>query len=246
MVGMPGESSRALTLHERLRDDLRAKIDSGIYGPGERIPSENELSQIYGMSRVTVRSALNELVSEGLLVRRKGSGTYVSPHAKGTSAYLTGSFSENCRRKGMVPSTRVLRHVRVIPPSDVVEMLGGADDEVWEVRRVRLADGLPCVLEIDYLPRACDALVGRISDDVSLFELLKQEGIGPVVGFDDRFGARAAGPRLAQVLACSEQTPLLEVLERLSDPAGQVIYVNRQYIVPERYTHEVGTSRSYL
>lgn len=246
MVGMPDESSRVLTLHERLRDDLRAKIDSGIYGPGERIPSENKLSQIYGMSRVTVRSALNELVNAGLLIRRKGSGTYVSPRAKGTSAYLTGSFSENCRRKGMTPSTRVLGHARVIPPADVVEMLDGIDDEVWEVRRVRLANNLPCVLEIDYLPHSIDALVDRISDDTSLFELLKREGIGPLVGFDDRFGARAAGPRLAQVLSCPEQAPLLEVLERLSDPAGRIIYVNRQYIVPERYTHEVGTSRSYL
>ena len=246
MVGMPGESSRALTLHERLRNDLRAKIDSGIYGPGERIPSENELSQIYGISRVTVRSALNDLVSDGLLIRRKGSGTYVSPRAKGTNSYLTGSFSENCRRKGMVPTTQVLRHARVIPPEDVAEMLDGVDEEVWEVQRIRLADGSPCVLEIDYLPQSCGALIDRLVDNVSLFELLKQEGIGPVVGFDDRFGARSAGQRLAQILSCSEQTPLLEVLERLSDPAGRVIYVNRQYIVPERYTHEIGTSRNYL
>ena len=134
----------------------------------------------------------------------------------------------------MVPTTQVLRHARVIPPEDVVEMLDGVDEEVWEVQRIRLADGSPCVLEIDYLPQ------------FSLFELLKQEGIGPVVGFDDRFGARSAGQRLAQILSCSEQTPLLEVLERLSDPAGRVIYVNRQYIVPERYTHEIGTSRNYL
>lgn len=73
------ENRYAFTLQEQLRADLSRKIEDGIYKPGDRLPSESELVEAYGVSRVTVRAALGMLVDEGVLVKRRGKGTFVRP-----------------------------------------------------------------------------------------------------------------------------------------------------------------------
>jgi GntR family transcriptional regulator len=228
----------AITLHEQLRETIREKIEAGIYAPGSKISSENELCQTYSLSRVTVRRALGDLVDEGLLVKRKGVGTFVSSQIPESHGYLTGSFSDNCRKKGMVPKTKIVSIGSSIPPADVAEALGETC-EVRFVRRIRFADEEPAVLEIDYLPAALAFLADEVEDDSSLFRLLADHHLGPVTGFEDSFGVRLAGQELAGELQCDEDTPLLEVLELLSDPDGRMVYVNRQYIVTSRYTHVV-------
>lgn len=118
----------------------------------------------------------------------------------------------------------------------------GENNEVIEVHRIRLADNRPCVLEIDYLPIGLRPVAEKLTEHPSMFRLLKQEGIGPIVGFDDRFGACLAGDAISTDLECDPGTPLLTVLERLSDASSVTIYVSQQYIVTDRYTHQTGTT----
>ena len=234
-------TNQPLTQYECLRDDLRNKIDSGIYAPGDRIPSENELCKIYSVSRVTVRNAIQGLVEDGLLVKKKGSGTYVSPKPTASNSYLIGSFTDNCKRGGMVPSTQVKSIRKINPPSSVSEMLGGVG-EVIEVQRIRLANGTPCILEIDYLPIFLEQVANSLLTEPSMFEALKQAEVGPIAGFEDRFGACLAGAGISQDLSCDPSNPLLTVLEQLSDSNGTPIYVSQQFINTERYTHRIGAS----
>ena len=73
------DTNNAVPLYEQLRVALRERLDSGVLDPGERLPSETELCQKYGVSRITVRRAVDELVEEGILERRQGKGTFVAP-----------------------------------------------------------------------------------------------------------------------------------------------------------------------
>src|SRR5207253_644355 len=121
---------------------------------GRAIPSERLLTQELGVSRLTVRAALDELVRDGYLTRRHGSGTYVSEPKIALPLTLT-SFSEDMRRRGMVPGSRTIelavasagarlcRHLELSP-----------EDPVVRVRRLRLADGEPMALETLHVPAA--------------------------------------------------------------------------------------------
>src|SRR6266571_6118621 len=119
---------------------------------GDAIPSERRLSAEYGMSRLTVRAALDELVREGYLVRRHGSGTFVGEPKIAQQLTLT-SFTEDMRRRGMVADSRTisLENVHAGPQvGRALHVSPGA--RVFRIRRLRLADDVPMALETLHVP----------------------------------------------------------------------------------------------
>src|ERR687888_1563245 len=116
-------------------------------GVGQAIPSERRLSTELGVSRLTLRAALDELVREGYLVRRHGSGTYVGQPKIAQQLTLT-SFSEDMRRRGMVPDSRTVELRRIHAGPQVGRALNVSPDaRVFQIRRLRLAGGGPVALE---------------------------------------------------------------------------------------------------
>src|ERR671935_2659212 len=114
---------------------------------GEAIPAERRLSRELGVSRLTLRAALDDLVREGYLVRRHGSGTFVSEPKIAQRLTLT-SFSEDMRRRGMVPDSRTIGLENVHAGPQVARALRISPSErVYRIRRLRLADGEPMALE---------------------------------------------------------------------------------------------------
>lgn len=141
------------TKHVVVREYLRGLVDDEL-GPGDRIPSERDLCQRFGVSRMTVRQAVDALVVDGVLDRVQGRGTFVAQHKVDMQLRLT-AFDDEMRRRGMEPSSRVLRAATMPAPRDVaaaLELEPGA--EVVYLRRVRLADGAPMALEENWCPRA--------------------------------------------------------------------------------------------
>lgn len=99
----------AVTLQEQLHDELLKQIKSGQYQPGDRIPSEMQLSAMYHISRVTVRNAIQQLVDEDLLIKRHGKGTICkSCCPQRRSLYRGGSFTDTCLRMNATPSTMII------------------------------------------------------------------------------------------------------------------------------------------
>ncbi len=94
----------AVTLQEQLHDELFEQIQSGKYQPGDRIPSEMQLSQMYDISRVTVRNAIQQLVDEKILVKRHGKGTFVKVAVHTEGVFTGGSFTDTCLRMNATPS----------------------------------------------------------------------------------------------------------------------------------------------
>ena len=143
-------------------------------GVGTAIPSERQLSADLGVSRLTVRAALDDLAREGYLVRRRGSGTYVQQPKISQQLTMT-SFSEDMRRRGMAPSSTTLSLTRQLAGPRLGRFLNvSPGDEVVVVKRLRLADGVSMAIETLHIPAGVVPGVEPRDLEGSFYELLRE------------------------------------------------------------------------
>jgi GntR family transcriptional regulator len=149
------QESGKIPLYMRIKDALIDRIRSGGLQAGEKIPTEAELSAEFRVSRATVRQALTELVHEGVLVRKQGSGTFVNKPKIETQLRSLYSFSESIREMGLTPETRLIDLDVVLPKTYILDKLGLPQGElVYKLLRLRLVNGEPVMTETTYLPYA--------------------------------------------------------------------------------------------
>jgi GntR family transcriptional regulator len=148
--------------YEQIAEYLRGRIASA--EPGDRLPSDAELCDRFGVSRMTARQAVQVLAAEDLVVRRRGAGTFVAPRRVPRKLGSPLSFTESMKRRGMTASSRLLER-REIQPSDAErESLGlGPSESAYMLERLRLADGTPMAIERAIMPVS---LVDSLSRDV--------------------------------------------------------------------------------
>lgn len=218
------EQSTSQPLHLQVRASLCGSIERGVYAPGERIPSERELADELGMSRMTVRRALEDLVRDGVLERRSTSGTFVRDAAvvRRVGVESTLGLTQLLREGGAEPGSRLLSFVVRPAPSQVAAQLAlpvGA--RVIALRRLRLANGQPFCIEASYLPSA--RVPGLAADDLagsaSLYRLLEERyGIVPGTS-DELLGLTRINADEAELLglAPGESALLLRALTRDRD-----------------------------
>lgn len=164
-------------LYHQLKTILLQRVKSGELKANEKLPSEDEIAEQYGISKATVRQAIGELAMEGLIRREQGRGTYVAEQKieQGPRA-LTG-FTEEMLKRGLRASSRVLKQRVIKAGPDIAEKLGiGEGDQVFELTRLRLADGEPMGLQTALVPLA---LAPGLSDEnfesASLYEILENK-----------------------------------------------------------------------
>ena len=160
--------------YHQLKEILQQRIRSGEFQPGDQFPTEERLCQEYGLSRGTVRRAVNILVDEGWLRREQGRGTFVTPPSLTPVFFRLADFAEDMRARGLEPSTRVLE-LHVIPASKEIaarlELAPG--EQVIESARLRLANGRPMAYEVRYLAyRLCPQLLEEDLEHDSVHSLL--------------------------------------------------------------------------
>jgi len=195
-----------LPLYAQVRRGLEARLNAAEWRPGERIPGEPELCREYGVSRPVIRQALQELATEGTIVRRKGLGTFVS-EPKLVSRSLVHSlvgFYQDMERMGLATETKVLEQV-LLPAGEKVGSRLKVDPltPVVKIARLRSVGGHPVVLVSSFLPQAmCPGLIQADLRHQSLYGFLEQE-----------YGLRVHGGRreIEAVLATDEEARLLEV-----------------------------------
>jgi len=159
------------------QDEIRERVMELIEAldVGQAIPSERRLCEQLGVSRLTLRAALDDLVREGHLTRRHGSGTYVSRPKIAQPLTLT-SFSEDMRRRGMVPGSRTLE-LAVMPAGARLgrRLQLSPEDQVVRVKRLRLADGEPMALEVLHVPASLvPGLTQADLENRSFYELMEE------------------------------------------------------------------------
>lgn len=198
-------------LYMRLKLAFEAFIQTKQLQQGDALPSERDISDICGVSRVTVRRAIDALVEEGALVRRHGSGTFVAAPVARMDQPLScaTSFSEDMARRGMTASSMWLDRGIYLPSSDEMMSLGlTGNRKVARLKRLRLADGVPVALENATLPS--DILPDPESVDLSLYAHLARLNARPVRAVQ-RISARLLTPEEVRLLAVPEGSAGLAV-----------------------------------
>jgi GntR family transcriptional regulator len=191
---------------------IKGQITSGNWKPGDQIPGEPDLCELYGISRTVVRQALRELEIEGLVIRRKGRGTFVAQPKLNESLVqkLTG-FYEDMVARGHTPVTRTLNH-SVVPATDKIaqwlEIAPGA--KVFDIQRLRSIDDTPFQLVSSYLPfDLCPQLENVDLTNRSLYNFLENE-CGLVIARGRRYiEAVAANETEARLLEIERGAPLV-------------------------------------
>jgi len=164
-------------LYQQIGDALRVRIEKGELVPGDRIPSENELTDQYHVSRNTVRLAISSLTLDGLVYRVKGRGTFVAAERMSYGLMHMSSFSEEMRLRGLVPGSQVLSFVRELPSKRMSQILKLKQDQMlYRVERLRLADGEPMALNLSFIPEfLCPDLDHEDLSSGSLYALLENQ-----------------------------------------------------------------------
>ncbi len=232
------KADSASPLYHQLMERISADIEKGTYPVGSRIPPEHELEETYRVSRVTVRRALAELTSEGLLERKQGKGTFVSvPRGKQDLKSLH-SFHDSCRENGAVPSTDVI-HIREMPATsaDAAELSMKPGTRVLEILRVRRADGVPVVLERNRFSMAY-AYLQDLDLNGSLYALLREYGVEPKLATHD-ISLCFAGEEEAKLLETEPGTPLIRLHEVVFDQRGRPLHNSLQLIRGEGFVFRI-------
>ena len=147
------DASSATPLYVQLLAEIEGKIRSGEIQAGERLLTEGEMAKAYGVSIITVRKAVSELVEKGLVEKKQGKGTFVRRQKFAKDIKNLQSFSEMCRHMNMVPGGRMLENKLIPADEKVREQLGlEKDAQVLYISRVRTANGEPVAIEKNYFP----------------------------------------------------------------------------------------------
>lgn len=225
-------------LYHQLMQRITADIERGTYPTGSRIPPEHELEQTYQVSRVTVRRALAELTSEGLLERKQGKGTFVSAPRSNLPLKSLHSFHDSCRLNRVKPSTDVI-HVKetAAAGADAEELNLSAGGRVLEILRVRRADGVPVVLERNRFSMAYAYLQDQDLTG-SLYSVLREYGVEPKLALHD-VSLRFAAEEEAKLLETETGTPLVCLHEVIYDQRGRPLHNSVQLIRGERFVFRI-------
>ncbi|HZH51825.1 MAG TPA: GntR family transcriptional regulator [Microvirga sp.] len=225
---------------------LRERILSGELEPGSRLPGELSIAAEYGISRVTVRRALDQLAGEGLIDRRPGSGTFVreGSSVRPIVADLSNVLShlvEMGRRTGV----RLLSFAYVNPPESVAVALGlNPGERTQRSIRVRLIDGAPFSYLITHVPERIGVTYSEADlASMPLLALLERSGV-VVEEASQSIGATLAGPDVAEALGLEIGSPLLSLTRVVLDPSGQGVEHLHALYRPDRYSFHMDLVRT--
>ncbi len=219
----------------QLRQRLKDGIATGVLAPNTSLPPEREIAEITDLSRVTVRKAIRELVQQGAIEQRQGSGSFVraaEPKVEQSLSRLT-SFTEDMRRRGLETTSKWLERGVFVPSPDEMMILGlAANDQVARLHRLREASGRPMAVEYAALP--LDILPDPMAVTSSLYERLVDTGHRPFRAIQ-KISAINLETTEANLLGVAEGAAGLNVQRTLYLKGGRVAEVTRSIYRGDAY-----------
>jgi GntR family transcriptional regulator len=236
-----GQASQPL--YHRVYREIAREIESGALQPGDRLPSERWLCDELGVSRATVRRAIEELVGDGL-VEGRGRGSFVTGDALVEPPNTLMSLSELGRSRGLEATSRVLAsdlRPATIDEADAFGIAPGA--EVFELQRLRMLDGLPISVDHNRVPLRLvpDAALLDFTS-ASLYEALEREGHPPARA-DYELEARGAAGHEAELLGLAPDAPVLFATTVAIGEDGRVLDLGRTVYRADRYRFQATLMR---
>jgi DNA-binding GntR family transcriptional regulator len=228
--------SRRPSLVEQVRESLLGDLTSGKLEPGAKLANENELAERFAVSRSTIREAVGSLMDAGYLVRRHGSGTYVtaSPRTR-HPLETTVSYTAMIRASGQTPAETVVSKAMRAPADDEREALRLADgDTVVDVERVRFAGRRPVIYSRDRIPVTLLGEYSWAALDSSLYAILARAG-HPVASATAQLIPTVANAKLSRLLAVKRGTPLLHIDQVDYDERGRPVMLSHEWHVADAF-----------
>ena len=227
-------------LYAEVVEQIKEKIESGQWTFGDRIPSESELADAFRVSRATLREGISYLVNKGILVRKRGIGTFVGRKEEIAGGLETlVSTTQWILSHGYEPGTQDV-HLTTRPPSQMEKDLfqTAPDDTVGEIHRVRTANGVPIMYCVDII------LKRYMPDDVSqLGESLMaylETRLGQVISLaHSNIEVAMATRDIADRLGLTQGTPLLKLKQIHFNPSMVPVLLSQDHFVPERFKFDI-------
>ncbi|MFW6724410.1 GntR family transcriptional regulator [Streptomyces sp. MAR4 CNY-716] len=238
----PASAAQSAAKHETLRRALAEMIDEGLE-PHQLLPSERELMQRFGVSRMTVRRAVERLTQEGRVYRVQGAGTFVAPTQTISKSLRLSSFSEDIRARRMAPASRLLELDRTAADMDCArDLFVEPGTPLVYIRRLRTADGEPMCLENVWLPESLVPGLFEHGEPESLYQWLERAGATPEAA-DQVIRATVLDAPQAELLGVPPHFPALQVQRVTRDTRGRAIERAVSLYRADRYDFRVTIHR---
>ncbi|MCK5575198.1 MAG: GntR family transcriptional regulator [Sphingomonadales bacterium] len=219
-------------LYMQIANNIRTYISEGNVAAGEALPPERDLCDMTGTSRVTIRKALDKLVTDKVLVRKQGAGTFVLPRVEHLGSSLSG-FTDDAKNRGLKPKAIWILKAYGTPTAEEAEFLQiHSSDKVVRLGRVRLSDGEPLAIEHAVVSAALLPDIDNISE--SLYQALEKKGNRPVRG-TQKVRASLATPTEAALLSVQEKSEVLRIERRSYLQDGTPVELTRSAYRGDRY-----------
>lgn len=223
-----------IPLHEQISGPLEELIQAGKLSPGQLIEDEVSMAKRLEVSRPTTRRALQELVNRGLLSRRRGIGTHVTPKHVRRPLSLT-SLQDDLTKAGFTPTTRVLRYeVRLSNAEDCAHLQVEEGTEIVAITRLRMADGQPLALLHNLIPAQFAPSITQLNSG-GLYAAFAEAGMHPVAA-QQTISARLSDDFEAENLHLPVPSPVLTMQRTALDEHGQVLEYGDHVYNPENYS----------
>lgn len=227
-----------IPVYIQLKDIILSKIKEGVWLEGECIASERELVESYGVSRMTIRQALGELVQEGILIKKKGIGTFVCK-PKFTQKNIM-SFSEIIEGSGRELRNAILDFEIVKTPEELSCIF--EDENLFKINRNRIVDGQVIANELIYMPKKLGSLLCEKDLNGSIYKFLK--GLNQEVSYcDSSINAILVTDEYKKLFDLNENAPLLQVNNKVYNKDGSLLFVEIAMYRSDKYTLEINISK---
>lgn len=238
----------AIANYLKLAQSLRERIENGEFCPGDRLPSEAELSAENGISRGTVVRAIEQLVRLGLVTRRQGAGTFVASRSLHRRAGDLLSFTQSARLDGHT-SSQLLVSFGPVDPSAAIQL--GISGPSMQLERIRMVDGVPCAIHRSTIPQSVCTRIEELREpgdalsrpDLSLYALFEKNNLR-VEEASERVTARLATSEEARLLKVTQPAAVIVVFRVSKTGNGQIVEVIEAVYRSDFYSYETHLVRS--
>lgn len=224
-----------MPLYTQLEEILTELIENGTYPQGSRFPTEEELSDQFHVSRVTIRKALQPLAEKGILERKARKGTYVAQKKLTRTLTNVMSFSEMCKAQGLKPGARTLR-IDLVPPSrEDSELLQlKPESQLLLLERLRYADERPITIERLKFPESFFFLMEEDLTNTSLYDILSKHHIYPMASSKE-LDIVAASYKESKYLNIARNHPLLRIISLVKTADHLPLHLSEQLCNMDRF-----------
>ena len=216
-----------IPMYKQISNILTEKITNGELKAGDKLPAEAELMKQFGVSRITVRTALSEMVEDGILARSQGKGTFVATRKSVHPADDRIGFNHSCILAGKPPSTKLLSIEWVYPSKKQMDRWGlNPQDKIICSKRLRYVDNIPTMIEVNHYPASFSYLFEEDLNQ-SLFEILKEHKFQFTVS-QRTLEICFPTPEECRLLNIKTNTPLLLFRDEHNDTSGNPSFLSKQ------------------